>query len=64
MRFCLIHVDEHSDEAVVIVPSAEEKTAIMVPVGALPAFLPILHEATQDLGEQCCPACSAALPGV
>ena len=37
--------------------------AVCVPLDAVPAFLPILAEATADLPEQCCPACADVLPG-
>lgn len=63
MRFSLIHADEHSDEVVLIVPDGTRPVAVCVPLGAVPAFLPILAEATADLPEQCCPACADVLPG-
>ncbi len=63
MRFSLMHVDEDSDEVVLLVPDAAEPTAVCVPLDALPAFLPLLAEATADLPEQCCPACGDLLPG-
>jgi hypothetical protein len=62
VRFSLIHVDDSSDELTVVVPGGE-KVAIMVPLDALPEFLPVLDEATEELAEQCCGACGAALPG-
>lgn len=64
MRFCLIHLDDDSDELTVVVPGGAERTAIMVPLDALPAFLPILDQAIADLPEQCCDACGEALPGL
>lgn len=63
MRFSLMHVDETSDEVVLLVPDAAEPTAVCVPLDALPAFLPLLAEATADLPEQYCPACGDLLPG-
>ncbi len=66
MRFCLIHVDDDgsSDELAVLVPGAAARTAIMVALGALPDFLPILEEVTAELGEQGCAKCGAPLPGL
>ncbi|MEA2126566.1 MAG: hypothetical protein QOI80_3348 [Solirubrobacteraceae bacterium] len=63
MRFSLIHIDEGSDELTVVVPGGE-RAAIMVPLDALPAFLPILDEAIETLPEQCCAACDEPLPGL
>jgi hypothetical protein len=62
VRFSLIHLDEGSDEITVVVPGGE-KVAMMVPLDALPGFLPLLDEALEELPEQCCVACGAALPG-
>ena len=63
MRFSLMHVDETSDEVVLIIPDGTQPVAVCVPLDAVPAFLPILAEATADLPEQCCPACADVLPG-
>jgi hypothetical protein len=66
MRFCLIHIDDHGcgpdEEAFVIVPGAA-KTAMAVPIDALPGFLSLLAEATQDLPPAICTGCGCALPG-
>ena len=66
MRFCLIHIDDDgaSDEVTVIVPGSAERTAILLPLSGLSRFLPLLDEATSDLGEQRCSACAAELPGL
>jgi hypothetical protein len=61
VRFSLIHVDG-SDTLTVVVPGGE-RTAIMVPLDALPEFLPLLDEALEELPEQCCGACGEPLPG-
>jgi hypothetical protein len=64
MRFYLIHVpdDAASDtaEVTVVVPGAA-RAAIMVPLDALPGFLPLLHEAAAGVGEPRCTACDAPL---
>ncbi len=65
MRFCLMHLEDDgsTDELAVIVPGAG-RVAMMVPLDGLAAFLPILQEATAELGEQRCTACAAPLPGL
>ena len=66
MCFCLIHVHNSptcgDEEVMVFVPGAD-KVAIAVPLGALPEFLPILHAASDGLGDQCCPACEHPIRG-
>jgi hypothetical protein len=62
VRLSLIHLDDTSDELTVVVPGGE-KVAIMVPLDALPAFLPVLEEAAEELPEQCCETCGVPLPG-
>ena len=66
MRFCLIHVDDEDlgpeETAMVVVPGAG-KTALEVPLDALPQFLPLLAEATADLPAPICRGCGGELPG-
>jgi len=65
MRFCLIHLPDDAataDPEVILVVPGCERTAIAVPLDALPEFLALLDEAV-ELGEQRCPACDASLPG-
>jgi len=45
-----------------VVPGQPSKTAIAVPLDALPSFLPILERARSELPPACCPRCSAQLP--
>jgi hypothetical protein len=64
MQFSLIHLDEvprDGEEVFVVVPGAR-KTAMAVPLDALPQFLPLLPRAAGDLPPPRCPACSARLP--
>ena len=61
MFFHLIHIDttprtDPGEEAYVITPGTS-KTAMAVPLDALPAFLPMLAEALDDLPPLCCPQC-------
>lgn len=65
MRFHLIHVDSEpradaGEEAYVVTPGTA-RTAIAVPIDALPDFLPILSEALEDLPGQRCPCCGEAI---
>lgn len=69
MIFCAINLHdlaaprglEHEEEVFVIVPGAA-KTAIAVPLDALPHFLPILEEAGGREAWPQCPSCSAEIP--
>jgi hypothetical protein len=61
VRFSLIHVDD-TETLTVVVPGGE-KVAVMVPIDALPEFLPLLDEAIEALPEQCCAECGGPLPG-
>jgi hypothetical protein len=65
VRFSLIHLDGDggSDTVTLIVPGGK-KVAVMLPLDALPEFLPLLDEATARLPEQCCAQCGEALPGL
>jgi len=61
VRFHLIHVHDESrsddhEEVVVLTPGAA-KTAIAVPIGALPAFMPLLAEGVAGLPPFRCPDC-------
>jgi hypothetical protein len=49
-------------DVAVVVPGAR-KLAMLVPLGALPDFLGLLHEAMRPQEEQRCPACAEPLPG-
>jgi hypothetical protein len=66
VHFCLIRVPGGSGgpsaEAAVVVPGAE-RTAMLVPLIALPDFLPLLGEAMAGLEEQRCSVCAEPLPG-
>jgi hypothetical protein len=64
MQFSLIHLAEapcEGEEVFVVVPGGT-KTAMAVPLDALPQFLPLLTQAAEGLPAPCCPACSARLP--
>jgi hypothetical protein len=64
MRFSVIHladVPADGEEVYVVLPGGS-KTAIAVPLDALPAFLPLLAQACRDLPPPRCPACSEQLP--
>jgi hypothetical protein len=64
MQFSVIHLAEvpsEGEEVFVVVPGGT-KTAIAVPLDALPQFLPLLAEASGELPPPSCPACSARLP--
>jgi hypothetical protein len=66
MQFSVIHLAEvpsEGEEVFVVVPGGT-KTAIAVPLDALPQFLPLLAQASGELPPPCCPACSARLPAV
>ena len=61
MSFHLIHVDDdvrsdEHEEAYVLMPGAA-KTAIAVPIDALPGFMPVLAESVNGLPAQRCPDC-------
>lgn len=64
MHFSAIHLADtpsEGEEVYVIVPGGA-KTAIAVPLDALPQFLPLLAHAAAELAPPRCPACSARLP--
>lgn len=66
MHFSLIRLaPEPSDgeEVYVLVPDGS-KTAMAVPLDALPDFLPILEQARSGLPPSRCPACWATLPAL
>jgi hypothetical protein len=64
MHFSVIHLAEvpSEDEEVFVVVPGGTKTAIAVPLDALPQFLPLLAQAAEDLPPPRCPACAARLP--
>lgn len=51
------------EEVYLLTPGDPSKTAIAVPLDALPRFLPVLERARSGLPPACCPACSDELPG-
>lgn len=69
MIFCAINLSdlaappglEQQEEVFVIVPGAS-KTAVSVPLDALPRFLPILEEAGGREGLPQCQCCGAEIP--
>lgn len=66
MHFSLIRLAAEpfeGEEVYVVVPDGS-KTAIAVPLDALPDFLPILEQARSGLPPPRCPACSARLPAL
>lgn len=65
MHFVLMHVFNEAspgEEVILLVPGEPSKTAIAVPLDALPNFLPILERARSGLPPACCPNCSVQLP--
>ena len=66
MHFCAIHLDDlgpcHGEEEVYVVVPDAAKTAMAVPLDALPAFLPVLEHAVGSTSFPRCPACQAELP--
>lgn len=66
MHFCAIHLDDDGappgDEEVYVVVPGGTKTAMAVPLDALPAFLPLLEQAVGATGLPACPDCGAAIP--
>lgn len=68
MVFCVIHLDPPSDppedeEVYVIVPGAA-KTAMAVPLDALPQFLSLLEQAIGGDVPPACPKCQTAIPNL
>ena len=64
MQFSVVHLAEvpsEGEEVFIVVPGGP-RTAIGVPLDALPQFFPLLAEATAKLPPPRCPACSALLP--
>ncbi len=66
MVFCVIHLDDApcrdaGEEVYVIVPDGS-KTAIGVPLDALPRFLPLLHGALDDAPLPECSTCATPMP--
>lgn len=65
MHFVLMNVSNQpspGEEVYLLVPGNPSRTAIAVPLDALPHFLPILDRARSGLPPACCPQCSAELP--
>jgi hypothetical protein len=64
MHFSAIHLADvpSAGEEVYVVCPGGAKTAIAVPLDALPQFLPLLAQAAADLPPPRCSACSARLP--
>jgi hypothetical protein len=68
MMFCVIHLDPpcpsaEDDEVYVVVPGSA-KTAIALPLDALPGLLPVLEQAVGDLPPPQCVACGAEMPSL
>jgi hypothetical protein len=68
MMFCLIHLDPpcptpEDDEVYVVVPGSA-KTAIALPLDALPGLLPVLEQAVGDLPPPQCADCGAEMPSL
>jgi hypothetical protein len=67
MHFCAIHLDDEGaplgerEEVHIVVPGAA-KTAMAVPLDALPAFLPVLESAVGTASVLRCPLCDAEIP--
>jgi hypothetical protein len=67
MHFCAIHLDDDEaplgepEEVYVVVPGTA-KTAMAVPLDALPAFLPVLERAVGTESVPQCPVCAAEIP--
>ena len=65
MHFVLMHTCNQAsagEEVILLVPGEPSKTAIAVPLDALPDFLPILERARSGLPPACCPYCAVQLP--
>ena len=65
MHFILMNISNQpsaGEEVYLLVPGDPSRTAIAVPLDALPAFLPILERARSGLPPPCCPQCCAELP--
>lgn len=65
MVFCLVHLDDArgraaGEEVHLFVPDTS-RTVIVVPLDALPAFLPLLDEAVGDRPPSPCSDCAATL---
>ncbi len=64
MHFCLVHLDDAcgaaGEEVYVVVPGS--KTAMAVPLDALPEFLPLLERAVGGKYPPECQSCAAAIP--
>ena len=66
MVFCVIHLDDApcrdvDEKAYVIVPDGS-KTAMAVPLDALPRFLPLLQRALDDAPLPECSTCATPMP--
>ncbi|MGH2942095.1 MAG: hypothetical protein ACRDLN_04900 [Solirubrobacteraceae bacterium] len=66
MHFCAVHLDDAcrppDDEEVYVVVPGTTRTAIAVPLDALPHFLPLLEQAVGNDARPACPACAAEIP--
>ncbi len=67
MHFCVLHLEDRcgpccGEEEVYVVAPGGSKTAIAVPLDALPAFLPLLESAIGGAEHPRCPACEAPIP--
>lgn len=67
MVFCALHLDRVEDplgraEEVFLVVPGGSKTALAVPLDALPEFLPLLEQAVGGDVLPACPVCGAEIP--
>ena len=65
MQFCLVHIESDpspDDEVSVIVPGGP-RTALMVPLAALPRLLAMMHAAAEGADPPPCEGCGVPLPG-
>ena len=66
MVFCVLHLDDEprrdGDEEVYVIVPHGSRTAIAVPLDALPRFLPLLERALGEAPLPECSACAAPIP--
>ncbi len=67
MHFCALHLDDASwppeeEQVYIVVPGGAKKTAIAVPLDALPQFLPLLEQAVGGPSPPTCAVCGAKIP--
>jgi hypothetical protein len=66
MHFCAVHLAQDGgmlgDEEVYVIVPGGSKTAMAVPLDALPRFLALLDQAIGGNSRPRCPQCGAAIP--